>query len=164
MNFQEVASLYPKHGPEFKQFVRRVSPPLDMGSLTLSFHPAARRQINMPTTGDASILLSYKGKEGSVLSFGIDDEGQLSILQIQGARGGKGYRVNRGVVIPELYASEIDSIAHHPASGVRRLILPNEIEGLWATESDLAVRRYRVMALRLNMVYSNTEKAFVRDM
>lgn len=163
MNFAEIAGMYPKSGAQLEQYVRRIKPPLTMECLSLSFHSEDNRKLNIPVTGHASLLLSYKGKEGSVLSFGVDDD-QLSILQIQGAKGGKGYRVNKGVKILDLYVAEIRAIVAHPEAGVRRIILPDEIKGLWAAESEIAACKYTVLAQRLGLIQSKSERAFVLDL
>lgn len=162
MHFQGVENRYPLSGQDLRSFVRRVNPPLNTGALSLDYTEGDRNGLRVPTTGDASLVLRYRGKEGSVLSFGVNHMGDLSILQIQGVKSKSGYRVSTSVMIPDLFAREIDELARLEPK-VRRIILPNEIEGLCAAQSDLAVTRYRVIALRLGLVYSAGERSFIRD-
>lgn len=101
----------PPSSEGFRRFVnRRVVPPVDPEKLNMRLTVGEERKfLSTSTTGDMSLILSYKGKEGYLASFG--DEGEtLSILQFQGAARREGYRVASGLFVVSLFAEQIRAI------------------------------------------------------
>lgn len=150
---------------EFNRFVnRRVVPSVDPAKLDMGFTVGdERRVLSTPTTGDMSLTLSYKGKEGYLASFG--DEGEaLSVLQFQGAARREGYRVATGLFVVSLFAEQIRAIAQHPEAPYRELFMPAVflIKGAEDAASDLMRVRYEALAGDLGMKYSHEEMRFVR--
>lgn len=165
MKFAEIGSLYPKKGTCFNEFLRPIAPPLDPDKLTLNMwqHLEQDEDFPLPVTGDASLVLNYKGCPGAVMSFSLTDD-ELIILQLQGAHSKKGYRITTGLRVTDLFVREIGDLAEHPSLQIRRIRMPNEIEGLKAAASSLAEQRYKAFAYRLGMIYSHQERSFIKEL
>ncbi len=149
---------------ELGKFVNdKVIPPIDPSRLDVGLLYGERRaKLHTPITGDMSLVLSYKNKEGYLASLG--DEGEaLSILQFQGASRREGYRVTSGLHLIRLFASQIHKIADHPESPYRELYMPPvfTIEGLEVAVSSMAAARYESLATELGMQFSHEELRFV---
>ena len=156
-----------KPGPEcFAPYIRKVSnqPPLDVRKLDLDLLIGNERSmLKTPTTADASIVLFYRKREGSVASFELSPE-ELSVVQLQGSTQ-EGYRVNTSFKWIIFFAHEIREIATQPDTELSRITLPPflAIRGLVdATES--AVRRYEEFTSTLGMKYSREEDRFVVEL
>jgi len=139
-------------------------PPVDITRLETQLLVGAERgkTIKTPITGDATLVLIYKRKEGFVASFGLTEE-DLEILQLQGAKA-EGYRVNRGLMVVDFFADQIKQLTSHPESGLKRITMPPLfiIQGL-VDATETAMSRYDELALRLGMKFSNGEKKFIKD-
>lgn len=121
---------------------------------------------SIPTNGDWSLLLRYRGKEAYVASFEEKKLDALLVLELTQMQGGrKGYRVMTAMAVVGFLTDQIRGIVEHPESPYDLLVMPNAIfiNGvLDATEA--AIRRYEAAALRLGMEYSDKEHRFVRKL
>jgi hypothetical protein len=145
---------------------REIAPPVDAQRLELGLLKGDERSVlRTPTTGDLSLILRYKGREGFVASMG--DEGDaLSILQFQGATRQEGYRVVSGVHVVRLFADQIHEIATHPESPYREMYMPPAymIEGVEVAVSAMVKPRYEALAAELGMQYSEREQLFLKKL
>lgn len=163
--FEIIKSWYPK-GKEVRQYVRPVIPPLDVSRLGLAcLIGEERRAIRTPTTGSVSLLLSYKNREGAISSFEFTDS-DMELLQLQGARSAKAFRVASGVRWAELMADEAVVMALEGNTGIRRLTMPHVamIQGIeHAVASEGASDRYMNFVFRAKLRWSQEERLFARD-
>ena len=155
----------PLKGDAFGRFVnKRVDPPINTQKLHMDLLSGDDRlKLKTPVTGDLSLVLRYKGKEGFVTSMG--DEGEaISILQFQGALRGEGYRVSSGLLLVPLFASQIHEISSHPDAPYRELYMPVTftIEGLEVAKSGNATARYESLAAELGLKFSHDELRYVK--
>ena len=122
-----------------------------------------RRNLETPLAGNNALVLSYKNQEGIVLSFDVY-ESDLIILQLQGARRRAGYRLNTGLLVPYLFADNINVLATNPLSGIARLSLPPvyDIEGIEGAKNS-GTNRYLELIARLKLLYSHEDRLYVRD-
>ncbi len=143
-----------------------ITPPVDVQRLGFELLTGEERNaLRTPTTGDLSLVLRYKGREGFVASMG--DEGEaLSILQFQGATRQEGYRVATGIHVVRLFASQIHEIAHHPESTYREMYMPPVfmIEGVEVAVSEMAKPRYEALASELGLKYSDREQLYLKKL
>ena len=154
----------PQH-EELAQFVNNnFTPPVDPFRLDMNLVTGEdRSHLYTPTTGDMSLVLLYKGKEGYLASMGDGGE-ELSVLQFQGAARREGYRVSRGVHLVRLFASQIHTIATHPESPYREISMPEiyMIEGVEDAVSEKGRSRYEELVFELGLKYSHDEKRYVK--
>lgn len=154
----------PPHAGDFSPYLNRGTvAPLDTQKLDLQCLTADQRGgVKTATTGDFSLILRYRAREGAVSSF-EEAEQDLRIVQLQGARQEE-YRVTTGMNWVYLFANQALWIATHPESGFDRLVLPllGAVEGLETATED-AVRRYERFARLAEMRPSDLDRAFVRD-
>lgn len=155
----------PPTNEDFSRYVnRRLIPVVDHSRLDMGLLVGEdRSSLRTPTTGELSLVLSYKGKEAYVASL-ADHSDSLGIVQLQGATRSKGYRVSTGVDIVRLYASQIDAIATHPESSYKELYMPRVqmIEGVEVAVSNFTSARYEQLAAELGMKYSHEEQCFIK--
>lgn len=120
--------------------------------------------MKTPTTGDLSLIVRYKGKEGYVASLGEEAQ-DLTILQLQGGRQ-EGYRVSSGLAIVPLLAEQIRLLAEHPDSPYEHLFMPPIvlIQGIIDAASEQVIRRYEELAQRVGLTFSQVENRFVRKL
>lgn len=121
-----------------------------------------RNQLMVPSTGDVSLLIRYKERDGAISSLTLS-KFDLRIDQLQGAKQ-EGYRVTSSMRWVHFFADEILEIARDGESGVERLVMSPAfaIQGLLdATEG--AMVRYQEFAARLGMRFSVEEMLLVRD-
>lgn len=160
-----IATLYPKSSG-FGRYMRSgIFPPMDTQQLLLSFLVGDdRRALKTPTTGDVSLLLAYKAKEGAISSFGVADR-DLQLMQLQGARSSRAFRVATGVYWIDLMADEAVSMAKHRRSDIKRLTMPKPamIKGIEHAVSELVVNRYHEFATRAELRWSQDDLVFARD-
>lgn len=142
----------PPTGRDFAPYIRPISPPLDAGRLAVNLLEGDERAgIQMPFTGDASLVVVYesRGKRspGAIASFEVDDE-HLKVVQLQGAAG-KGYRVNTGLRWVPLVADQMQRLVENPQTSVQGIIVPPvaDIEGI-NQASTTAYENYRSFASR----------------
>ena len=154
----------PPQAREFFPFLNRgTASPLDIQKLDLQCLSGSRRnEVKTAITGDFSLVLKYKAREGAVSSF-EEAERDLVVVQIQGARQ-EGYRVTTGMNWVYLFANQALWIANHPESGFDRLVLPllGAVKGL-DTATEEAVKRYERFVRLAGMRSSDVDRAFVRD-
>lgn len=119
----------PPSADTFKRFVRQSDPPIDPDRLELNLVGDPERQkLRAPTTGDVSLLLSYRKRggsrrEGYVMSLAQPTPSEIQVVQFQGARQA-GFRIVQGVDVEGLYAHVINGIAYHPQSPFSVLSMP----------------------------------------
>lgn len=166
MNTEAIASRYPLPPDAYNPYINpTMKPRLDsMNIETKLLFGASRLTLRTPTTGDASIVVLYKHKEGMVSSFGLTDT-DLRLLQIQGANSCKSYRVVTGMYGEIFFADESVAMVTHPESGLSRIVVPQltKIEGIEGAESEHAITRYRGFIHRAALAWSDEESAYIRD-
>lgn len=155
----------PPQAEDFKAYERTDSkiPGIKIERLDLTYLVGNERiGLQTPVTGDSSLLLRYKGREGAISSIATPPD-QIQIVQLQGSSQ-EGYRVNTSLNWTALMADQILVMANDPRNEIRRLIMPylGAIAGLIDAE-ETAIKRYEEMAARIGMSMSNSERAWVRD-
>lgn len=137
--------------------------PIKTDRLDLSFLIGEERAALLTsTTGYASLVLRYKGREGAVSSITTPKE-EIQIVQLQGAAQ-EGYRVNTSLDWTALMADQILAIAQDPRNEVRRLTMPFIGAILGAIDAEeSALKRYGDLATRIGMSESESERAWIRD-
>lgn len=164
-HIEHIQSMFPKTAG-FEAYIRPfVLPPLDMSRISLAFLAGAERgSMHTPVTGDVSLLLAYKEKEGAVTSFALLDR-EMKLLQLQGARSSKAFRVTTAVHWIDLMADEAVGIAQNRRTDIRRLTMPNPamIEGIEHADSEQVVTRYHDFASRAGLCWSQDELLFAKD-
>lgn len=157
--------LYPKKVDSC--FLKPVVPEITASELALSLLVLEERsRLRTPTTGNVTMLLSYKGSEGAVLSY-MAAEGELQILQLQGARSKKSYRVHKAVKTVVLFAQETSFLAQH-TSWIQRISMPiiDALAGIDAVEAESlnsVYARYTALQQLLGLEWSSSEQQFVVD-
>lgn len=139
--------------------------PLDPAKLALDLLEGDERtRLQTPTNGDASLVVTYKRREGAVASVREEHGSDLSVVQLQGARQ-EGYRITAGgLQWIAAVADSIHGLAAHPESGLARVTMPPiaTVEGIeGATEA--AEGRYRRFARHLSMQWSDAEQRYIKD-
>jgi len=121
-----------------------------------------RDRLTVATTGDISLTLRYKERDGVVSSYTLLDQ-DLRVDQLQGARQ-EGYRISTALNWAQFFADEMLEVAKHPESGVERIVMPLSclIDG-FIDATEPAARRYEIFKARASMRFSAEEKLFVRD-
>lgn len=157
---------YQSPSPEgLSRFVnKKVVPPVDPAKLGVALVVGDERTaLSTPITGDMSLVLTYKGKEGYLVSLG-DEEDAISVLQLQGAARGEGYRVATGLFVVSLFAYQIKTITEHPEAPYKEIFMPPIflIKGAEDAASALMGARYEALANELGLKYSHEEKRFVK--
>lgn len=151
----------------FASYVRSdIKPPLEASSLGMKLYVGdQRKSLKTPTTGEMSLVLSYKNREAHLVSF-ADHGDVLGIVQLQGATRSKGYRVATGTKLIPLFASQISEITNHPDSPYEEIYMPpvSMIEGVEVAVSELTKLRYEALALDLGLQYSDHEQLFVKKL
>ena len=166
---------YPLPEEYLTKFVKKgVSPPLTNSELLAQLFLGSDEQqaIKMPKTGNANLLLKYKGHEGAMVSWDAQEE-ELRVLARQGARSQKSWRVSKTVDWIKLFAAESLALAGLPQLGIRRLTMPhvNNIENLTELSTnasehgamEAAINRYLNFVAHAMMPYSTSEQQYVRD-
>lgn len=157
--------LYPKEVDSC--FLKPVVPEITAAELALSLLVLEERaSLRTPTPGNVTILLSYKNKDGAIISY-LADEGDLQILQLQGARSRKAYRVYNGVKTVALFAQETSFLAQH-TSWIERISMPiiDALAGIDAVEAkslNSVYARYTALQQLLGLEWSASEQLFVAD-
>ena len=162
---EHIQSMFPKT-TGFETYLRPfIVPPLDRSRISLAFLVGAERgTMHTPVTGDVSLLLAYKEKEGAVTSFELLDR-EMKLLQLQGARSARAFRVATAVRWIDLMADEAVGIARNRRTDIRRLTMPNPvmIEGIEHADSEHALARYNDFASRAGLRWSQDELLFAKD-
>jgi len=165
MKIDSIRTLYP-HVLD-RKFLRPITPQLKLNELVLKvFIGSERDEITTLTTGDLSILLLYKDCPVSVISYVMQYEADLNIVQLQGAKSRKSYRGHNGVEIAPAFAKETDIAA--TALGVDRVTMPDprNIKGIVDVKADAIMRviqRYEMLTNILLLRWSQDEQLFVKD-
>lgn len=159
--------------PSAKDFTPYTKPdiahPVDPQALQLELLSGDRSVLRIPSTGDVSLLLRYKRREGFISSV-QDNDMELEILQFQGARQ-EGFRVVQGVDITKLMADQIKLLAQSPEVPFQWLTMRDPrklVESMSAIASEdgalripEAEKKYAALISQLGMKYSESEKKFV---
>ena len=163
-------SFLREHFPslDFRSYAKPIHPPLDTSQLSLrALIGEERKSLCMPVEGDASLLLSYKGEKGAVLSIAERANGEeWNIPQVQGAHSDKSYRVHRGVHWQRCFADHIRACVEQPHSPVKHLTMPHwsEITNLTdARNFENARKSYEFVRHALEMTYSDTLHCYIVD-
>lgn len=131
-----------------------------------------RTNIKALTAGEASFLLSYRGREGYVSSVQERDD-DLEVLQLQGAKQ-EGYRVTQGMYVATFMADQVYLLATNPDAMFRRitmlppLILCDNLSSVASMSAVLRIpdvaERYNQMIRRLKMGYSHDEERYIVEL
>lgn len=170
MNLAELLNSGPPI-PDLQPFITTSSdrrmPPLSVSQLTIErLVGSARTNLRTAVCGDASLLLRYKSVEGAVTSLKEDDDGETwSIVQVQGAKSKKSYRVASGMNWQGALAHDIYGLTTHPDASVKRLVMPPlfGIKGVNDAESDSIDATYARVRNTLKMRFSEELRLFIRD-
>ena len=149
---------------DWNPYLTNMTPSLSVAEIDLLLLKGDERHIvSTPTTGDYTLMLQYKRREGAVTSF-EDRKSDLVILQLQGARSSKSYRLTSGLKWIEVFADQAISIAEHPLTPFQRVLMPplHQIEGTASWERDIREKyaRFRSVAM---LRHSEEEQMYVRD-
>lgn len=144
-------------------------PSLDTSKLDIrSFVGVERNDVRAPFEGHATLALFYKGCEAGVMSIREECQGEVwNILQVQGSKSKKSYRVSTGMAWHNALADRALQYALHPEAEVRRLAMPpsHSITNLVdAVSLENAKARYGMVRSRLGLQYSELEGLYVRDL
>lgn len=160
-----IRPLYP-HALESK-FIRPVRPPLLASELIVgAFIGSERDTLKTPTTGDLSLALFYKDYPAALISYAVTAGLDLQILQLQGVKSRKSYRVDSGVEVVSVFVQETNRVAS--AGSFSRIAMPSpaRIEGIEGAKPDALsgiIAKYSALASALLLVWSQEEQLFVRD-
>jgi hypothetical protein len=117
--------------------------------------------------GKIAFLLQYKGKNGCVSSFDELEDGEVwNVLQLQGCKSRKSYRLHAGFAVGRYMADTISAYAIHPESEARQIRMPawhriTNIDG--AKDFGGARDKYQRFAGLLELQYSDELDCYVRD-
>ncbi len=160
---QEVPSL------DLKSYQRvQVCPPLDLSKIIIrALIGATRSRLDIPCEGDASLLLSYKGYEGGMMSLRESEAGETwSILQVQGGKSRKSYRVSSAMAWHETLADRAMQYANLPDADVRHITMPQDFCVTNITDAsnfNLVLKRYAEVRQRLKMRFSDEQNLYICD-
>lgn len=155
--------------PTFAPYLRPSSklPPLRIDQLSLdTLIGDERKVLSIPTEGTASLHVGYKGKSGVLSSVHELADGEFwNICQVQGARGGVGYRVASGLDWPRFLAHRIRTYAYHPAAEVRHLVmLPTHlVTNISYDRTDGFETTYAMVRKELRLLFSEEHDLFICD-
>ncbi len=143
-------------------------PPLDSSRISMhAVHGVQRYALSTPVEGDASLVLRYKGVEGAVSSIAELENGEVwNVLQFQGAKTSKSFRLTGGLDWRAAFASQIKKYAAHPESDVRELAMPHHhgVTNLTGAASyENAVAGYGIARSLLNMHWSEERKLYIAE-
>ncbi len=158
--------------PNFQDFSRKNRPygmpPLNFEKLKVhALIGDQRASLRTPTTGIASLLLKYKEREASVLSFDeLNNGDEWRILQVQGARTRRGsYRVASSLDWQRFFGKTVESFANDEDSEVKHLTMPPlfMIGNIEAAVSDRVGLTYKAVQDVLGMRWSDELGLYVFD-
>lgn len=147
-------------------FLRPNSLEIDYSRISLSVLCGDERNIlKTPITGDSTLVLRYREKEGAVLSMETNTE-DLTLVQLQGAKSPVSYQITTSISWVRLFGDQVEKIITHPKCCFERISMPplDQIIGLHDAESDKAVGRYQQLANILKLRFSHEDLKFVRDL
>ena len=123
-----------------------------------------RKVLKTITDGDSSLILRYKEKEGMALSLKTET-GELSIVQLQGAKGKIGYKISTGFCFVDFFGDQIKKMVDHPKSEFEIISMPSmgQINGLEDFSAEVAIQRYQRLANILGLRFSNQEWKFIKE-
>lgn len=166
MNYETLSRRYPLSSHQYEPYLNRtVVPPLNCEKIgTLLMIGDLRKVLKTTTTGNFSIVITYKSREGAVVSFSVQGT-DLKVLQLQGAKTRESYRLTTGLYYTDFFADETLHLANHPESGIQRVLMPSPqcIQDIKSATSDNALRQYDYFILRAFLRWSEEEKAYIRD-
>lgn len=162
-----IAEIFPKTTIEFGKYLTEIEPPMDINCLAARIVIGEdRKSLRIPTDGDLSLFLSYRGKDAAVCSA-KDTVDTLVLTQFQGRHGRIGYRLNGGLRWVSLTADQMLGIASDPQTPYRRIaLLPLFAMGnvTGAASYEGVQRKHEEAMARLRLSYSKEECLFVRDL
>lgn len=141
----------------------RGMPPLAASELSMGVLLRGAHMIE----GGAALQLGYKGRAAASTSFNeLEDGERWNVLQLQGAKSRKAYRVATCFAVAQCFADQLRAYMLHPESEVRQVTMPHghgitNLDG--ARDFEGAVRKYEVYASLLGMRYSEELRMYVVD-
>lgn len=165
-NFKELLNL-PKSPDYYKNYIIYYpNLPVDFTRIDLSFLCGdERKTLKTITSGDSTLLLKYKEEEGAVLSMETNND-DLTLLQLQGARSRKSYKVTTAIKWVDLFADQLNNIINHPHNYFKRITMPPlwEIKGLYDSCSENIISRYEQLANNLQMRFSPESQQYIKEL
>ena len=168
-------SRYPLPQEHLEKYLKKgIYPPVEISQLVAQLFcgTAEQQQIKMPAAGNANLLLTYKGYEGSLASWQVENE-EMKVLALQGAKSQKSWRVSKAVNWIKFFAEESLAIAQFPDTGIRRITMPDirNIENFYDSGAgvkefgiiEAAAARYQTFIAIAMLHWSEEEKQFVKD-
>ncbi len=158
----------PSLPPENYIHTLRGNKPLDEKEIRLSVLTGQTiAQSQALIEGNIALLLQYKGRNGCVSSFDELENGEVwNVLQLQGCKSRKSYRLNTGFAVGRYFADAISNYAQHPESEARQIRMPpwhsiTNLDG--AKDYGGAREKYQRFAGLLELQFSEALGCYVRD-
>ena len=167
--FQSLNQKMP--APDFSVYQHSLcakNPPLDLSELRIdALVQDERLTLSTPVEGDVSLALSYKKNVAAVMSIREQASGEIwNLLQLQGARSKKSYRVSSSMSWHKALADRALQYARHPEAAVKQLAMPHlyEITNLTnAANYEAARTRYSMVINHLKMRFSHALGLYICD-
>ena len=144
-------------------------PPLNTKRINLKFLSGSdRNKIKTPYNGDIIFVLNYKEIECTLCSLEELSTGEIwNILQLQGAKSKKSYRLITSLNCSAIFAETINQFASLSNAEVCRIIMSptNNMKNVFdAVSAERLLPEYLKFAELLKLRYSKKENLFIRDL
>ncbi|MEK7544994.1 MAG: hypothetical protein AAB551_02580 [Patescibacteria group bacterium] len=170
MRLAELLQTVHIEDPHFGSYLRPPTsklPPLKVDQLSLeTLIGDQRKALAIPTEGTASLHIGYKRKNGVVSSVDESEDGELwKICQLQGARGGAGYRIASGLDWARFLAHRIRNYALHSDANVRHLAMPRThlVTNIDYSRGENFESTYASVRRELGLIFSQEHNLFICD-
>jgi|GEM_PF-3198357 len=143
-------------------------PPLDPSRISMQALSGVERYVlSTPVEGDTSLVLQYKGVEGAISSIAEIENGEVwNVLQFQGAKTSKSFRLTGGLDWRAAFAAQITRYAAHPESDVLELTMPHHhaVTNLTGAASyENAVAGYGIARSLLHLRWSEERQLYIAE-
>ena len=152
----------------YKKFERKTNMPplnLELIKIQLLLDKERSKFKDILYEGNTSILLGYKNKNSFIMSFNNIENELWNILQLQGIKSRKSYRILTSLDYIALFANIINQYTKNPGIKLRQITMPHplEITNITNAKSEMATEKYLRFANLLEMKYSKIENKYVKD-
>lgn len=151
-------SQYSRHAPSHM-------PPLELAQLHI--RGVLNGAVDMPTEGGNTLLVEYKGKGGGVVSAAEQEDGRTwNVLQVQGSKSRKSYRVTSCLEWQRCLGDKYRELSECEAAEVERITMPDIFRITNITDAgnfEGAQRSYAIVRQALQLRHSEQEQQWVRD-
>lgn len=166
MKFDTLAKYYLEQ-PNFSKYLTNFNPPLDVNELEIApVIGRKRREAKCVLEGGNGLVIEYKDKPGAYVTMNEDENGEAwNVLQVQGARSRKSYRVSSGLHWPLTFAYTFEDLATSPEAEVRHIVMPPiyGITNLEESASEHVYDMYKGFRAALKMTFSKQDGLYIRD-